>query len=198
MDVVLPASGDVVDAEDEDLAYPDVHLYGAYAASKMEAERLVLAAHAPPHLGTAVVRPTGLYGERDPYHVPNVLRAARSWQLLMRLGSPNVVFQHTYVANVAHAHVCCDAELRRRPKAVGGRAFIVTDGPASNFFEFMRPFVEQDGRWFPPRWLFLPRAIVRPGARSGPPRACAHMLVGHAHCARAGVCRARTCAGHCL
>jgi nucleoside-diphosphate-sugar epimerase len=53
------------DANDEDLQVPPTRqqqLYGHYATTKAEAEKLVLAAHGSQGLCTIVVRAAGMYG----------------------------------------------------------------------------------------------------------------------------------------
>jgi hypothetical protein len=45
-------------------------------------------------LRTAIVRPMGMYGDRDPYHAPHILKGARAspWPLkgmLVRIGRPS-------------------------------------------------------------------------------------------------------------
>ena len=187
-----------------------------------QAEKLVAAANSA-ELRTVIIRCTGLYGERDPHHVPNIIKAARSGQLLVRLGryllvvdeggkvslglscfcflssclpplsrlaSPSTVFQHCYVVNTAHAHVCAAHALRHTPSTVGGKAYIIIDGPATNFWwgrrpgssaarpprlllltlplvhpirDFFAPFVRAAGVWMPPRWLSLPGWLVGGG-----------------------------------
>eukprot|EP01147_Barroeca_monosierra_P009737 gene9737-1940_t len=64
---------------------PSQFLYGAYAVSKAAAERAVLSANSS-SLRTTSLRVTGMYGERDPWHLPNVLKAAESGALCVRLG----------------------------------------------------------------------------------------------------------------
>lgn len=97
---------------------------------------------------------------------------------------PHIVFQHCYVKNVAHAHVCAARALRDRPAKVGGRAYVIVDGPASNFWcaggkemswihradievlrgrEFFADFIRAAGIWMPPTWLYMPRWLVSAG-----------------------------------
>ena len=90
LDVVVPLAG-CEGVEGETLPY--VHgtaraaYDGPYVVTKTAAERAVRAANAgnagtnddgnPGGLRTCVLRPTGMYGPRDPWHVGNVLGAAR-------------------------------------------------------------------------------------------------------------------------
>lgn len=72
------------------------------------------------------------------------------------MGHPGLVFQHCHVDNIAHAHICAARSLRERPEVVGGNAYIITEGEAENFFDFIEPMVRAHGIWFPPRWLVCP------------------------------------------
>lgn len=63
--------------------------YGPYAITKAEAERAVLAAHGSiagsacgDRLVTCVVRCVGLFGERDPHHITNMIVGARRGMLV--------------------------------------------------------------------------------------------------------------------
>ena len=127
------AATELIDKDDDDLTYPKRFLYGAYAETKARAEKLVLAA-ASSNFYTASIRPCGVYGERDRWHLPNVLESARTGMLSMRVGQPRTVFQHVYVDNVAYAHVCALKTLLRAPETISGQAFIITDYAAENFW----------------------------------------------------------------
>jgi nucleoside-diphosphate-sugar epimerase len=134
---------------DEGQPYPE-RFMDAYAESKAIAERVALAADGE-GLRTAALRPCGMYGEADPYHMDNVLRAAREGKLTFRMGAPETVFTHVYVGNVAHAHSLALFELAEPQPSIAGRPYFVTDQPAHNFFEFMKPFVERKGYAMPDR-----------------------------------------------
>ncbi len=155
MDVLLDGR-DHVDV-DETTPYPSQFQDG-YCATKASAEQLVLDANSPT-LTTCALRPCGMYGEADPYHLDNVLRAARKG-LPLRIGSPSTVFQHVYVGNVAYAHALAAFAIVGEGKhTVAGRPYFCTDVGAENFFEFLRPFVEAKGYRLPaperrlPDWL---------------------------------------------
>lgn len=155
MDVVMDG-GDLV-AIDESQPLPE-RFNDAYSASKAAGEKLALGADGE-GLRVSVLRPCGMYGEADPYHMDNVLKQARSGRLTFRMGSPDTVFQHVYVGNVAHAHALAALALLEPEPVIAGRAYFVTDEPASNFFEFMAPFVEGQGVRMPTRTI--PKGVAK-------------------------------------
>lgn len=156
MDVVH--AGEAIRDGDESLPYPE-HYNDAYAASKAEAERLVLAASGP-ELPTCALRPCGMYGEADPHHVSSVLRTVQAGRLSARLGDGHAVFQHVYVGNVAHGHVLAARRLLARDPAVAGSVYFLTDFPALNFFDFMETLMKRLGHEFPPQDRRIPYPIA--------------------------------------
>jgi len=139
IDVVVDGRKPIVDG-DESLPYPKKMPRDAYSRTKIEAERLVLSANGP-ELATCALRPVGMYGPRDRYHLGNMVAMARKGNRL-RLGNGKARFSHVYSENAAHAHSC--AALHLFPgSSVGGQAYFIGDHyPASNFFDFMEPFLE--------------------------------------------------------
>jgi nucleoside-diphosphate-sugar epimerase len=138
MDVVVDGRKPIVDG-DESLPYPSRLPKDAYSRSKIVAEKMVLEANGP-RLSTCVLRPVGMYGPRDKYHLGNVIGMARRGMSL-RLGSGKARFSHAYSENVAHAHVLA-AELLRPGSPVCGQCYFICDAyPAENLFDFMEPFL---------------------------------------------------------
>ena len=153
MDAVM--DGGSLLAIDESQPYPS-RFMDAYSESKALAEQAVLEAN-DESLRTVVLRACGMYGEADPYHMDNVLTSARDGKLTFRVGSPETVFEHVYVGNVAYAHALATfAMVQEEPAAIVGNKYFVTDQPADNFFEFMRKFVERLGYEFPPASRSIP------------------------------------------
>jgi nucleoside-diphosphate-sugar epimerase len=162
----------IVDA-DESIPYPDPFL-NVYSETKARAEQAVMSAHGrervrragedgeqPGRLATCVIRPCGMYGEGDPYHVAGVLAALRQGSLSMRPGDGTARFEHVYVGNVAHAHVLAMRRLHAGDPGVGGRAYFVTDdSPTLDFLEFMEPIVEGLGLSLPPRTRRVPYPVM--------------------------------------
>ena len=138
----------------------------AYSESKALAEQAVLDAH-DVSLRTVVLRACGMYGEADPYHMDNVLTSARDGKLTFRVGSPETVFEHVYVGNVAYAHALATfAMFSEEPPPIAGNKYFVTDQPADNFFEFMRKFVERLGHEFPPASRTIPAWVAMLAGRA--------------------------------
>eukprot|EP00004_Rigifila_ramosa_P021628 TRINITY_DN5793_c0_g1_i1.p1 TRINITY_DN5793_c0_g1~~TRINITY_DN5793_c0_g1_i1.p1 ORF type:complete len:449 (-),score=62.83 TRINITY_DN5793_c0_g1_i1:935-2281(-) len=138
---------------------------GAYAQTKAWAEEAVLLANGTVSAGgrvlrTVALRPCGMFGEGDPYHVSATLRGAAQGMLLFRMGAPSTIFLHNYAGNVAHAHATAAAVLHSESARAGdaaGRAYFVADNePPSNFFDFMEPFLQARGFRAPPKHRYLP------------------------------------------
>lgn len=139
IDVVVDGRRPIVDG-DETLPYPPRLPRDPYSRSKIEAEKMVLAANGAT-LATCALRPVGMYGPRDRYHLGNILAMARKGNRI-RLGSGKARFSHAYSENVAHAHLCAASHLFPGSK-VAGRAYFIGDHyPGRNFFDFMEPYLE--------------------------------------------------------
>jgi len=170
MDVVC-GTKPVVKA-DETVPYPDTFMNG-YSRTKAAAEQRVLSAHGMQRaarggedpslskLATCALRPCGMYGEGDPYHVANVLRVVREGKLPFRIGNGKAVFEHVYVGNVAHAHVLALRELGDPDAAIGAQAYFVTDDTeAIDFFDFMEQVLEPLGYSLPPKSRRAPYPLM--------------------------------------
>ncbi len=155
MDVVVDGRRPIVDG-DESLPYPSSPPKDPYSRSKIRAEQLVLEAN-DSELATCVLRPTGMYGPHDKYHLPNLIAAASS-NFNVRLGDGSARFSHVYSGNVAHAHILA-AENLFPGSPLAGQCYFVTDHkPDLNLFDFMGPFLESLG-YTPPR-RSIPYAIA--------------------------------------
>ena len=138
---------------DESQPYPARHL-NMYCESKCRAEQVVLAAHGD-RLRTLALRPSDIYGEGDPYHIPPLIDMAKSG-FYVRIGDGTSRSQHVYVGNMAWAFVLAARALVDGNPKVGGNAYFITDGPGSNFFTFFDDIVLQAGYPIRPRALWLP------------------------------------------
>ncbi|AKF03477.1 NAD-dependent epimerase/dehydratase family protein [Sandaracinus amylolyticus] len=139
---------------DESLPYPEVPLHD-YVRTKIEGERIVLAADRRDGLRTCAVRPVHVYGPNDPHAIVTTLRAFASGSVPVLLGDGRARFDVVYVDNVVHAHLLAAAKLHdpATRDVVGGRAYFVGEGNAPNYFEFLRPYAEVKGIRMPRRWL---------------------------------------------
>ncbi len=138
MDVVVDGREPIVDG-DESLPYPARMPKDAYSRSKILSEKLVLASNGP-GLCTCVLRPVGMYGPRDKYHLGNIIGMARRG-VSLRLGDGTARFSHAYSENVAHAHVLAAQRLEPGSSICGQSYFICDHYPAENLFDFMEPFL---------------------------------------------------------
>ncbi|HVP19467.1 MAG TPA: NAD-dependent epimerase/dehydratase family protein [Spirochaetia bacterium] len=142
MDVVVDGRKPIVNGN-ESLPYPSRMPSDAYSRSKIITEKMVLAANGP-RLCTCVMRPVGMYGPRDKYHLGNVIEMARRG-VSLRLGDGTALFSHAYSENVAHAHVLAADRLRPGSPVCGQCYFICDHYPAENLFDFMEPFLRALG-----------------------------------------------------
>ena len=133
MDVVVDGRKPIVDG-DESLPYPARMPRDPYSRSKILAERMVLAANGE-ELATCSLRPVGMYGPRDKYHLGNIIAMARKG-VSLRLGNGSARFSHAYSENVAHAHVLARARLRPGAGAAGQSYFICDHFPADEPLRF--------------------------------------------------------------
>lgn len=117
--------------------------YGnAYAATKAEAERMVLAANGP-GLATTCVRPHLVYGPEEPHMLPRVLALHRAGRLRV-IGSGQNRVGLTHVANAAAAHLQA-ADALAAGGANAGKAYFVTDAEPVVLWDWLGRFVEAVG-----------------------------------------------------
>ena len=126
---------------DESLPYPtNWRKMNRYAYSKMMGEQAVIKANGPT-FSTCSLRLVGLYGPGDKYHLPNIIKNAKSG-INIRLGNGKAQFSHIFSGNAAHAHILA-AEHLAPNSPVAGQIYFITDHDAVNFFDFMNPFLKQ-------------------------------------------------------
>jgi nucleoside-diphosphate-sugar epimerase len=148
MDVSVDGAKPNVDS-DESVPYPPRMPRDPYSRSKIDAERMVLEANGPA-LATCAMRPVGMYGPRDKYHLGNVISMARKG-VSLRLGNGSARFSHVYSENAAHAHLQAAAHLWPGSPAAGQAYFVCDHYPAENLFDFMEPFLRALGLPVPRR-----------------------------------------------
>jgi len=141
---------------DESLPYPtDWRKMNRYAYSKMKGEQAVIKANGPT-FSTCALRLVGMYGPGDKYHLPNIVKNAKSG-INMRLGNGKAQFSHIFSGNGAYAHIRA-AEHLAPNSPVAGQIYFITDHHTGNFFDFMNPFLEQLGIPVPKR--SIPRGLA--------------------------------------
>lgn len=112
---------------DESLPYPRRQA-SPYAATKAEAERLVLAADGP-GLRTIALRPHLIWGPGDTQIVPRIVAQARAGKVV-RVGDGRNAVDTTYIDNVVDAHLLAARALLGNPRAAGRPFFISNGEPA--------------------------------------------------------------------
>jgi len=142
---------------DESQPYPEKP-QTSYCASKIESEKLVNAAFSE-NLKTCILRPSDIYGEADPYHIDSLIDMAKTG-FYVRLGNGKSKCQHVYVGNMAHAHVLAANALLQNNEKVLGKAYLITDGPGSNFFTFFDKIVSGAGYKIFPKNLWIPKWLA--------------------------------------
>ena len=142
---------------DESQPYPEKHL-NMYCHSKGLSEKLVLAENGE-ILKTCALRPSDIYGENDPYHIPPLIDMAKGG-FYIRVGNGEAKSQHVYVRNMAWAHVLAARALVEDNPDVKGNVYFITDGPGANFFRFFDAIVAASGYTIWPRNLRLPRGFT--------------------------------------
>ena len=141
---------------DESLPYPaDSREMNRYAYSKMMGEQAVIKANGPT-FSTCALRLVGMYGPGDKYHLPNIVKNAKSG-INIRMGNGKAQFSHIFSGNAAHAHILA-AEHLAPNSPVAGQIYFITDHHTGNFFDFMNPFLEQLGIPVPKR--SIPRGLA--------------------------------------
>jgi nucleoside-diphosphate-sugar epimerase len=103
---------------DESAPYPD-RFVGAYAATKAEAEQLVLAASTP-ELATVAVRPRLVWGRGDTGLLPGLVAAVRSGRLRWVDGG-------AHLTSTTHVRNAVEGVLAAADRGRGGEAYFVTD-----------------------------------------------------------------------
>ncbi len=126
----------------------------AYTATKLAAERLVLAAGAQ-GLPVVVLRPRAIFGPGDTTIFPRLLRAA-SRRRLPIIGDGKNLADLTYIDNAAAAV----ADALDAPAACFGQSFNITDGQPIVLWEFIFALLEQLGLPAPRRRLPTRAALL--------------------------------------
>jgi nucleoside-diphosphate-sugar epimerase len=142
---------------DESQPYPEKHL-NMYCESKCLSEKLVLAENNE-RLRTCALRPSDIYGENDPYHVPPLIDMAKGG-FYVRIGNGSAKSQHVYVRNMAWAHVLAARALAENNPDVCGNMYFITDGPGANFFTFFDAIVAASGYRIWPHNFRLPAGLM--------------------------------------
>lgn len=139
---------------DETMPYPTKYV-DFYSKTKAEAEKLVLASNRA-SLRTCAIRPSAIFGERDPVLVPRLVEAARVGKTKYIIGNGKTKWEFTYVGNVADA--CIKAGENLGPgDSVPGQAYFITNDETTLFWE--QCGVILDGLGYPVPSVCIPYAL---------------------------------------
>ena len=119
-----------------------------YTETKIEGEKLVLAANGQGSLLTTVLRPDGIYGPGNNVMMDGVFEQVTKGRLVATIGFPGAVHDHIYVDNLVHAEIRVAKHLVPG-SPVCGKPYFVTDNKRLPLFEFMRPLIEGLGYKMP-------------------------------------------------
>ncbi len=126
---------------DETLPYPEKYLCH-YAKSKVEAEKMLLAANSDKLL-TAAIRPHLVWGPGDPHLIPRLIEARLAGRLKV-VGKKNNLVDISYVDNVAYSHILAANNLATSKTAAGKPYFISQEEPV-NLWEWLDDLFDQLG-----------------------------------------------------
>jgi len=127
---------------DETTPYPEKMPRDHYSRSKILGEKSVIEANNVKGLQTTSLRPVGMYGPGDKYHIANIVNMAKLGNK-MKLGDGSAKFSHVYSENAAYAHILAAKHLYLESHVAGECYFIADHQPAENLFAFMQPFLEE-------------------------------------------------------
>ena len=145
-----PVAGGTAD----DVPYGE-HLKAPYAATKLEAEKLVLAAN-DTTLATVALRPRLIWGPGDAQLLPRLAERAHAGRLRLVGGGDNLV-DTTYIDNAAQAHF--DAFEHLAPGAAcAGRAYFISNGEPRPMREIVNALLAAVGA--PPVTRSLPFPVA--------------------------------------
>ncbi len=127
--------------EDERLPYGRRWLC-AYAESKAEAEKLVLAAQSN-NLQVCALRPHLIFGPRDPHLLPRVIEAVRAKRLKV-IGSGSNQVDVTFVKDAARAHIHALAALQSG--LASGKAYFISQGEPVFLWDWLNKILRELGQ----------------------------------------------------
>lgn len=119
-----------------------------YTETKIEGEKLALAADGQKDLRTTVLRPDGIYGPGNNVMLDEMFEQVTKGRLRATIGFPGALHDHVYVDNLVHGEILAAKHLVSE-SPVCGKAYFVTDNHPLHLFEFMRPLIEGLGYKIP-------------------------------------------------
>ncbi len=116
-----------------------------YSSTKVDAERLVLAANDPGTMLSCAIRPGGIYGPGErALLVGPLVRVIKKGVPIIMFGNERSLMDYSYVDNLVDAQLRA-AERLYEGSPVCGQAYFITDGSPMNTGEFSRQLVANMG-----------------------------------------------------
>ncbi len=129
---------------DESLRYATVML-APYAATKVIAEKEVLADNGVGGMATMAIRPHVVFGPGDARFLPEILGRARAGKLKFRIGMTDKLSDFTYIENLTDALIAADERLTGPSSTVAGQAYFITNGEPMAFWDFVSAVADACG-----------------------------------------------------
>lgn len=144
--LVHTSSVDVCFNSEEDLHMDENTPYATtfnclYTETKIEAERVVLAANGSGELSSCALRPDGIWGIGGSLMLDTVVEQLLDGKMVARIGGQGGYHDHVHIDNLVHAHILAALALGEG-SPVAGKAYFISDGEPAAMFDFMRPFFE--------------------------------------------------------
>ncbi|CAO3588007.1 unnamed protein product [Absidia cylindrospora] len=140
--LVVTSSGSVISTGEpmvnvnEHTPYPPQAI-DVYTESKIECEKVVLAANGIGGVQTCTIRPSAIFGPGDRQLIPGMIEVCQRGQHRFQIGNNTSLMDFTYVGNIAYAHVLAAEKLALSSNSpVGGQAFNLTNGTPVPFWDF--------------------------------------------------------------
>jgi len=147
---------------DETMPYSSIS-QAAYADSKIQAEKEVLAFNGTADTACCAIRPHVVFGPDDNRLIPSIIEKSKAGQLKRAIGNRDKLSDFTYVSNLVDAVIAADAKLDMN-SIIAGEVYFITNGEPMPFFDFVEDFVMQFGQpaitGKVPYWLAYSAACV--------------------------------------
>jgi nucleoside-diphosphate-sugar epimerase len=151
--------GKDIENGDESLPYASTS-QAPYADSKIEAEKIVLAANGEGGVATCALRPHVVFGPGDQRFLPALLKNAKAGRLRAQIGRGVWLSDYTYVTNMVDAVLLADEALTKDglDSIAAGSAYFITNGEPMPFWDFVRKVAARLG--FPPINYTVPKSLM--------------------------------------
>jgi sterol-4alpha-carboxylate 3-dehydrogenase (decarboxylating) len=151
--------GNDIENGDESLPYSSIS-QAPYADSKIQAEKVVLAANGEGGVATCALRPHVVFGPGDNRFLPALLANARAGRLRAQIGRGVWLSDYTFVSNLVDAVILADEALEKDglDSVAAGAAYFITNGEPMPFWDFVRKVAARLG--FPPIKYTVPKTLM--------------------------------------